>query len=186
MSNYAYSTNGQYEYKIINGQYVLVPIITSNAYIYNNNTNNDTGFFTSSKNNIYLELPEPEITMNHKVPYNLNYNTNYNHFATNQNIYNTNNYNNNNYFKSKENINNLLPNNNLNQNQHNFRYATNPYSNNINHPSIESQRSNTQINRIININSRPVTKQISNVKKIPANHTYFQMNRLKNNIDNNL
>ena len=185
MSNYPYRTNGQYEYMIINGQLYKVPINTNNAYNY---INNDTGYYTSSKNNIYLEFPEPEITINHQVPKTLNHNTNNNYFASNQNIYNANVYNNN-YFKTNENINNLFPNNNLNHYQHNFRHEINPnIKQNINPPSIESQISNTQINRInhIQLQPRQITTQINNVKKIQANHKNFPMNKLKNNIDNNL
>jgi len=178
MSNYA---NVQYtKYIDSNGQtyYVPISIIDNNTYNYNNNT-----VFYNSNNNQYTDLPEPEITPQHKIPYQMQYNNN-NYFNPSYTpLYNTNsnpisNYTNNNYIKPKEDLTNISHNSNSYHTQNNFIHTITP--------DVQSHPTATKIKPVTQIQSHRVITPIKPVTQIQSSPVNTQRKKLVNNIDNNL
>ena len=176
MSNYA---NVQYtKYIDSNGQtyYVPISIIDNNTYNYN------TVFYNSS-NNQYPDLPEPEITPQHQIPYQTQYNNN-NYFNPSYTpLYNTNsnpisNYTNNNYIKPKEDLTNISHNSNSYHTQNNFIHTITP--------DVQSHPTVTKIKPVTQIPSHRVITPIKPVTQIKSSPMNTQRKKLVNNIDNNL
>ena len=176
MSNYA---NVQYnKYIDSNGHtfYVPISIIDNNTYNYN------TVFYNSS-NNQYSDLPEPEITPQHQIPYQTQYNNN-NYFNPSYTpLYNTNsnpisNYTNNNYIKPKEDLTNISHNSNSYHTQNNFIHTITP--------DVQSHPTVTKIKPVTQIPSHRVITPIKPLTQIKSSSMNTQRKKLVNNIDNNL